>query len=298
MIEICEVNKKLGEKQVLKDVNIKVDKGSIFGLIGPNGAGKTTLIRCLTGIYKVDKGNVQVANQEVFDNASVKKTIGYVADDNNYLSSFKVKEMIKFYELSYESFNRERFNELNKIFQIPEKRTIKKLSKGMKMRLSIMLNLSIMPEVLILDEPTSGLDPIVKKKVLSLLMEDAAERGTTILISSHNLSDLERICDSVAIMHNGEVKYCNSIEDMKRNIRKIQVVFKEEAPEDLCCWKEIINVSQVGRVYNIITKEYTEELKSKLSGENIVFAEEIDLSLEDMFIYSIEGEEGYEEIFK
>jgi len=298
LIEICEVNKKLGEKQVLKDVNIKVDKGSIFGLIGPNGAGKTTLIRCLTGIYKVDKGNVQVANQEVFDNASVKKTIGYVADDNNYLSSFKVKEMIKFYELSYESFNRERFNELNKIFQIPEKRTIKKLSKGMKMRLSIMLNLSIMPEVLILDEPTSGLDPIVKKKVLSLLMEDAAERGTTILISSHNLSDLERICDSVAIMHNGEVKYCNSIEDMKRNIRKIQVVFKEEAPEDLCCWKEIINVSQVGRVYNIITKEYTEELKSKLSGENIVFAEEIDLSLEDMFIYSIEGEEGYEEIFK
>lgn len=298
MIEICGVNKKLGEKQVLKDVNIKVDKGSIFGLIGPNGAGKTTLIRCLTGIYKVDKGNVQVASQEVFDSSDVKKTIGYVADDNSYLSNFKVKEMVKFYQLSYESFSRERFNELNKIFQIPEKRTIKKLSKGMKMRLSIMLNLSIMPEVLVLDEPTSGLDPIVKKKVLSLLMEDAAERGTTIFISSHNLSDLERICDSVAIMHNGEVKYCNSIEDMKRNIRKIQVVFKDEAPKDLACWKEIINVSQVGRVYNVITKEYTEELKSKLSGESIMFAEEIDLSLEDMFIYSIEGEEGYEEIFK
>jgi len=298
LIEICEVNKKLGEKQVLKDVNIKVEKGSIFGLIGPNGAGKTTLIRCLTGIYKVDKGDILVNGQEVFDNSPIKKVIGYVADDNNYLNTFKVKEMIKFYELSYESFSRERFNELNKIFQIPEKTTIKKLSKGMKMRLSIMLNLSIMPEVLVLDEPTSGLDPIVKKKVLSLLMEDAAERGTTIFISSHNLSDLERICDSVAIMHKGEVKYCNSVENMKRNIRKIQIVFKEEAPEDLACWKEIINVSQVGRVYNIITKEYTEELKSKLSGENIVFAEEIDLSLEDMFIYSIEGEEGYEEIFK
>ena len=298
MIEIYEVNKKLGDKQILKDVKIKIDKGSIFGLIGPNGAGKTTLIRCLTGIYKVDKGNVQVNGQEVFDNSSVKKIIGYVADDNSYLSTFKVKEMIKFYELSYESFSRERFNELNKIFQISEKTTIKKLSKGMKMRLSIMLNLSIMPEVLILDEPTSGLDPIIKKKVLSLLMEDAAERGTTVFISSHNLSDLERICDSVAIMNRGEIKYCNSIEDMKRNIRKIQVVFKENAPVDLASWKEIISVSQIGRVYNIITKEYTEELKSKLSGENIVFAEEIDLSLEDMFIYSIEGEEGYEEIFK
>jgi len=298
LIEIYEVNKKLGDKQILKDVKIKIDKGSIFGLIGPNGAGKTTLIRCLTGIYKVDKGNVQVNGQEVFDNSSVKKIIGYVADDNSYLSTFKVKEMIKFYELSYESFSRERFNELNKIFQISEKTTIKKLSKGMKMRLSIMLNLSIMPEVLILDEPTSGLDPIIKKKVLSLLMEDAAERGTTVFISSHNLSDLERICDSVAIMNRGEIKYCNSIEDMKRNIRKIQVVFKENAPVDLASWKEIISVSQIGRVYNIITKEYTEELKSKLSGENIVFAEEIDLSLEDMFIYSIEGEEGYEEIFK
>jgi ABC-2 type transport system ATP-binding protein len=192
----------------------------------------------------------------------------------------------------------ERFKKLNEIFQLPEKKSIRKFSKGMKMRLSIMLNLSIMPEVLVLDEPTNGLDPIVKRQFLNILLEDAAERGTTIFISSHNLSELERICDSVAILNNGEVKYSNSIENMKKSIRKIQVVFKDKAPEDLDSWNEIIKTEKVGRVYNIVTKDYNKEFLNKLNNCEIMFQEEIDLSLEDMFIYSVGGDVNYEELFK
>lgn len=298
MIEIINGHKTLSGKSILRDINISVKKGSIFGLIGPNGAGKTTLIKNIMGIYRLDKGDIKVKSESVFENTDIKRIMGYVSDENTYFNSFNLKDIAKFYSLTYEKFNRDRFNKLNKIFNLPEKTPTRKFSKGMKMRLSIILNLSIMPEVLILDEPTNGLDPIVKKQFMNILLEDVAERETTILISSHNLGELERICDSIAIMDHGEVKYTNSIEDMKNRIRKIQVVFKDKVPEDLENWDEIIKVEKIGRVHNIITKEYNTSFQEKLHDCEVMFQEEIDLSLEDMFIYSIGGDIDYEEIFK
>lgn len=298
MIEINNLSKKLQDKPVLKDISIKVNKGSIFGLIGPNGAGKTTLIKTLTGIYRPDSGEVKIKGETVFENKNVKKIIGYVADENNFYNNFNIKDLKKFYNLTYENFNTDFFNTLNATYKLPEKVTVKKFSKGMKMRLSIMLNMSTMPEVLILDEPTSGLDPIAKRQLINMLLEDVAERNTTIFISSHNLDQLERICDSIAVINDGEIKYVNSIEDMKRKIRKIQVVFNNSAPEDLDRWEDIIRVEKIGRVYSIITSNYSKSLEEKLSRADTAFQEEIDLSLEDMFIYSMGEERGYEEIFK
>lgn len=298
MIEIVNGCKSLSDKEVLRDINLKIEKGSIFGLIGPNGAGKTTLIKNITGIYKLDKGDVKVKGESVFDNNIIKNIIGYVTDENNLFNYFNLKDIVKFYSYSYKSFSMDRFNKLNEVFQLPEKKSIRKFSKGMKMRLSIMLNLSIMPEILVLDEPTNGLDPIVKRQFLNILLEDAAERGTTIFISSHNLSELERICDSIAILNKGEIKYSNSIENMKKSIRKIQVVFKDEAPENLEKWEEIIKTEKVGRVYNIVTKDYNKKFMDKLNNCEVIFQEEIDLSLEDMFIYSVGGDVNYEELFK
>ncbi|OFI06071.1 ABC transporter ATP-binding protein YtrB [Clostridium acetireducens DSM 10703] len=298
MIELKGVCKTLDDKNILKDINLSIKEGSIFGLIGHNGAGKTTLIKCLTGIYNVDKGQIKIDDKEVFQNKHIKNIVGYVPDFNNQFSNLKVKELIKLYELSYTNFNKERFYKLNKFFKIPENIRRKKLSKGMKTRLAIMLNLSIMPKVLVMDEPTSGLDPLIKKVVMNIILDDVSERGTTVLISSHNLSDLERICDSVAIMGDGEIKYSNSIEEMKENIKKIQVVFKEEAPKDLSIWKGVMNIQKVGRVYNIVINGYNHEILSKLKNSNIVFHEFIDLSLEDMFIYSVGGDSEYEELFK
>lgn len=298
MIDIVDGYKSLGDKEVLKNINLKVEKGSIFGLIGPNGAGKTTLIKNIMGIYKLDKGDIKIKGDSVFENSNVKSIMGYVTDENNLFNYFTLKDTVKFYSLSYKSFDRNRFYKLNEVFQLPEKKSIRRFSKGMKMRLSIMLNLSIMPEVLVMDEPTNGLDPIVKRQFLNILLEDAAERGTTVLISSHNLGELERICDSIAILNNGEIKYSNSIENMKQSIRKIQVVFKEYPPEDLEKWDEIIKVEKIGRVHNIVTKNYNKEFVDKLNNCEIMFHEEIDLSLEDMFIYSVGGDVNYEKLFK
>lgn len=302
MIDIEGVSKKLGDKQVLKNIEFHVEKGSIFGLIGPNGAGKTTLLKLMTGIYKADRGEIKINGNYVYENIENKAHIGYVADENNYFANFTVKNIKKLYQLSYKSFNNERFERINRLFNIPMKLSVKKFSKGMKTKLAVMLNLSIMPDVLIMDEPTSGLDPIVKRQMLNLILDDVAERQTTVLISSHNLSELEKICDSIAILNNGEIAYTNSLEDMKRKIRRIQLVFKNDIPADLDIWNDIVSrtmkVEKVGRVYNIITKDYSEDLKGRLSEAGVLFQEEIDLSLEDMFIYSVGGEDVYEEVFK
>lgn len=298
MIEINSLCKKLQDKVVLKDISLKINTGSIFGLIGPNGAGKTTLIKTLTGIYRPDSGEVKLNGENVFQNNNIKQAMGYVADENNFYNNFNIKELKKLYSLTYKNFDSNFFDSFNETYKLPEKTTVKKFSKGMKTRLSIMLNMSIMPEVLILDEPTSGLDPIAKRQFLNMLVDNVAQRNTTVFISSHNLDQLERICDSIAIINNGEIKYANSIDDMKRKIRKIQVVFNNSAPDDLEQWDDIIKVNKIGRVYTIVTRNYSEALKEKLQKAQIAFQEEIDLSLEDMFIYSIGEESGYEEIFK
>lgn len=296
MIEIFNVNKYFEEKHVLKDVSLKVDKGSIYGLVGANGAGKSTLIKAIMGVYKPESGCIKINGEEPFDNASIKQIVGYVPDEENYFTSYKVKDILKFYTMAYKNFNIKRFHELNNLMGIPENTYTRKLSKGMNMRLSIMLNLAIEPQVLVMDEPTSGLDPIVKKEILNLIVDEAA-KGTSILISSHNLNDLERICDSIGILDKGKIQSSETVENMKTNIRKLQVVFKSEPPKDIESWKEIISVSNIGKVYTIITSEYTEELIEKLKSSGILFHEEVSLSLEDMFIYSVGGDKNHEKVF-
>ncbi|EPY2292655.1 ABC transporter ATP-binding protein [Clostridium sporogenes] len=290
MISISNVSKMLGDKKALNNINLNIEKGSIFGVIGENGAGKTTLIKCMLGIYKQDEGEIKIDGEPVFENTLVKGKIGYVAAETQYYSSFKVKELVKFYTLTYNTFSYERFKELNKIFKIPENKRIRELSKGMKMRVSLMLNLSIYSEILILDEPTSGLDPIIKRKLINILLEEVSERNTTIFIASHHLDDLERICDSVAIIEKGKIKYTNNIEDMKKYIKKLQVLFKDENKiEEIKSWDEIMTVENIGRINYLITNNYSDELQEKLLKSGAEFVEEIDLSLEDMFIYSMEG---------
>ena len=206
LIDIKNVSKSIDGKCILKNVNLHVNKGSIFGIIGENGAGKTTLIKCLTGIYRVNGGSILIDGEEVFDNNRIKQRIGYVSDENQYFSSFIVSQLLKFYKKTYNNFSQEKFDELNKKFKIPVERRIRELSKGMKMRTAILLNLSLKPDILILDEPTSGLDAVIKKEIMSIIVEEVALRGVTVLISSHQLDHIERICDSVAIIKNGSIK--------------------------------------------------------------------------------------------
>jgi len=298
MIEVNNLSFEIDGKQILENINIRIDKNKIFGIIGPNGVGKTTLLRCLTGIYKGTSGNVFYDGQDVYDNIDVKNKIGYVADENIMQTNFKVSEILKYYKYSYKNFDEKKFNELNKIFKIQTNKYIFQLSKGMKMRLSIMLAFSIHAEYLILDEPTSGLDAILKNKLLKIFADEVFENGITIIISSHHLNELERICDDVAILDKGIVTYENSVENMKNKIKKIQVAFDEPVYEEDLKLKGIFRISRVGRVFTIITDEYDEEFIKSLEKFKPLFIEEIDLSLEDIFIYKVDKEDNDEKIFK
>ncbi|MFA5537149.1 MAG: ABC transporter ATP-binding protein [Bacillota bacterium] len=286
MIEINNVTKILGGREILKDINLGVTKGKVFGLIGENGAGKTTLIKCLTGIFLPDQGSIKILGEEVYDNLKVKEQIGYVADQNKFFPDMKIKELLRFYQFTYPKFSIDRFVQINEILELDIQKSVKKLSKGMQTRLSLVLNLSIFPEVLILDEPTSGLDPLVKRQITNLLLEEVEKRGVTIFISSHHLSDLERICDNIAIIRRGKIQYHNSLEAMKRNVRKLQVAFQEAAPSNLKEWPGVMAVEQLGKVYQLVIKDHVQEFEAKLQQYQLLLLEEVDLSLEDMYIYS------------
>ena len=298
MIQVDKLSFSIDEKEILKDINLNINEGKIFGIIGPNGVGKSTLLRCLSGIYKTSEGEVRYNDENVYDNPNIKENIGFVADENTFFYNFKVKEVLRYYNYAYKNFDIDRFNELNEIFKLPLNKFVFQFSKGMKMRLSLALAFSIKAKYLILDEPTSGLDPIVKNKLLKIFIDEVANNNATIIISSHHLGELERICDEVAILDEGKVSYKNSIENMKNKIKKIQVAFDKPTYEEDLELKGVFKISKVGRVFTIITEQYDEEFIKALNKFNPLFMEEIDLSLEDIFIYKVDKEENNEKIFK
>ncbi|PRR81085.1 ABC transporter ATP-binding protein [Clostridium vincentii] len=296
MIEIKNLSLYLEDIEILHNINLNIEKGKIYGLIGANGVGKTSLIKCLTGIYEVTEGQILYDGQEVYNNSLVKENIAYVADENIFFSSFTVKHIIKYYKLAYKNFNEERFHEINKIFNISLKKRFYQLSKGMKTRVALMIAFSQQSDYLILDEPTSGLDPILKNKLLKLLVKEVSERAVTIIISSHNLSELERICDDIVIIDEGKISYQNTLENMKNKIKKLQVAFDAPIYEEDLNIKGIFKISRIGRVFTIITDSYDKGFLRELNKFNPLFVEEIDLSLEDIFIYKVEKEDLNEEI--
>ncbi len=284
MIEIKNLTKCYGSFKAVDNVSITVPKGTIHGIIGENGVGKTTIIHCVTGVYKPNEGVVLIDGENVYDDPKVKARIGYVADSNSYFPTYRVKDMVKFYKGIYQSFDEECFNELNTVFELPVDRRINQLSKGMQMRLALMLNIAIRPDVLVLDEPTSGLDALAKKQVTDILIKEVAERECTILISSHHLSELEKLCDDITMLQGGRVKYQSSVEGIKAKVKKLQAVFS--SPVDLSDIEGILNVEQIGSIYHIITDNYTQDMERQLYAKGADILEEIGMSLEEIFIYS------------
>lgn len=286
MIEVIDVSKSFGDFKALDNVNIKIKKGTIHGIIGENGAGKTTLLQMMAGVYAVEEGKILIDGENIYDNNKVKNKIGYVADRNQYFKDYKLKEMVDFYSGIYENFSREDFEKYNKIFNLKLDKKIKQLSKGMQMRLSLMLNLSNRPEVLILDEPTSGLDAIIKKDLLDILIKQVYEKEVTIVISSHHIGELEKFCDEFTILNRGKVKYQSNIEKIKENVKKLQVVFKKDVENEISKIDEIINIEKVGSVYYIVTDNYSQKLIDDLNNLGADFIENIGITLEEIFIYT------------
>ncbi len=285
MIEITDACKKFGALNALEQVSIQIPKGCIYGIIGENGAGKSTLIQALVGIYTLDKGTILIEGQPVYENNQVKSQLAYVADRNQFFKNYTVLQMVDLFKLIYPTFSVEKFESYNELFKLSKTTKVKNLSKGMQMRLAIMLNMAIQPKVLVLDEPTSGLDAIAKKQVLDLIISEVEESNMTVVISSHHLAELERICDEVTILHQGKVAYQSTVDDLKARVKKLQVVFEEEAPEDLAEWQEVINLEHVGSVYYIVTNQYSQGLEEKLVQSGARLVEPIGLNLEEVFIY-------------
>ncbi len=289
MIKVLNLDKYLGGDKILDNVNINVEKGSIYGLIGPNGAGKTTLLKNIVDIYRPEKGEVLVLGENIKDNKKIKSQLGYIADYQYFYPNFKVEQMVDFYRNTYPLWEEKKYIKLKRIFKLDEKKKISSLSKGMKTQLSLMLNLSISPKVLILDEPTSGLDPVIKRKVLDIIIDEVSTNETTVLISSHHLGELERICDHIGIIHEGKILLEDSIEKLKSNVRKVQVAFKDGIPEDIKNNRDILKIESRGRVYEIIVNDHMDEFISQIKQYDPILLETIDMSLEEIFIYKMGG---------
>lgn len=287
MIQVKELYKSFDAFKALRGLNISVPKGAVYGLVGPNGAGKSTLIRHLAGIYRQDAGEVLIDGQPVFENPEVKKRIAYIPDDVFYFAQSNVRELARFYQGMYPNFDRERFERLREVFGLDDKKPIRKLSKGMQKQAAFWVALSQMPEVVILDEPVDGLDPVMRRQVWSLLMSDVAERGTTVLVSSHNLRELEDVCDYVGIMDKGRMLIERELADLQQNIVKIQIAYPEGKglPEGL----NIIHSSSTGRLQQLILRGSSEELEAALSASEPLFMDFLPLSLEEIFIYELGG---------
>ena len=283
MLEVRNLTKKFGDFTALINLSMTVPQGAVYGLVGPNGAGKTTIIRHITGILAPDSGTVTLEGMAVYENPMTKKRIGYIADDQFFFHSASIVEMRRFYKGLYPSFSQERFDKLAPLFELPRRRPIRKFSKGMKKQAAFWLVMSCQPDLLVLDEPVDGLDPVMRRQILSVLMQDVAERGTTVLVSSHNLRELEDICDHVGIMHRGRMILEKSLADMQGGTVKIQLM--GEVPEGL----EVLHRTEVGRLTSLVVRASAEEAERILAEANLGYYEVLPLSLEEIFIYELGG---------
>ena len=287
MIEVKNLAKRFEDTQALDGLNINVKKGAVYGLVGPNGAGKTTAIRHIAGIYREDSGEVLIDGTPVWENPEIKGRIAYIPDDIFFFMQASVKDMSKFYGGFYPGFDMQRYGKLKEVFEFDEKRPMRRLSKGMQKQAAFWLALSARPEVLILDEPVDGLDPVMRRRVWSLVMADAAEYGTTVLVSSHNLRELEDVCDHVGIMNAGKILIERGLSEMQGNTVKLQIAMPDGAglPEGL----EILHQSCLGKLTTLIVRGTPEDVTNTVATASPLFADVIPLSLEEIFIYELEG---------
>ncbi len=289
MIQVENLVKEFDGFRALDGTNLHVGKGTIYGLVGPNGAGKSTLIRHLTGIYKQDEGEVKIAGEPVFENPVAKSKFAYIPDDLFYFMQADTLEMKRFYQGIYPEFDGELFDRIGKAFPgIDSKQSIRRLSKGMQKQVAFWLAISCRPEILILDEPVDGLDPVMRRQIWRLILQDVTEHGTTVLVSSHNLRELEDVCDHVGIMNHGKVIIERSLSDLQGSVCKIQVAFQNEMPK-LPPEFDVLHMVNTGRVYTLIVRGDAAAVQEVLGAMNPMLMDVLPLSLEEIFIYELGG---------
>ena len=283
MLELKNVTKTFDGFTALEDLCMSVPKGAVYGLVGPNGAGKSTAIRLLTGVYRPDSGEITMEGAPIYENPAAKARIGYIPDDIFFFPSATMEDMRRFYKGIYPGFDDALFEKLFEVFQLPRKGQIRRFSKGMQKQAAFHLSICTRPDVLVLDEPVDGLDPVMRRQVWSLILSDVAQRDTTVLISSHNLRELEDICDHVGIMDHGKMLLERSLADMQGSTVKVQMV--GDAPAGL----EILHTATSGRLNTFVVRGDGETVKKLVEQTGTPYFDILPLSLEEIFIYELGG---------
>jgi ABC-2 type transport system ATP-binding protein len=290
MITATALTKTFDGFTALDGVNLNVPKGSVYGLVGPNGAGKTTIIRHLAGTMRPDKGDVLIDGQPVDENNAVKERIFLIPDDPYTFPSATINDMKAFYRNAYPRFDDGLFGKLREIFPLDVKRQIRRFSRGMQKQAAFWLAICCRPEVLLLDEPVDGLDPVMRRRVWGLIMQDVAEHQTTVLISSHNLRELEDVCDHVGIMHHGKIIIERNLSDLQGNLTKIQAAFSDNAENPLDGKGfDILHHSAQGRLHTYIVRGAQDGVTQKINDVNPLFCDMLPLTLEEIFVYELGG---------
>ena len=288
MLKAVNLTKKFDDLVAVDHINAEIKSGSVFGLIGTNGAGKSTFLRLAAGILKADEGHVTIDGEEVFENIKAKKKFFYIPDDAHFFSNASPLDMMEYYSVVYERFDKARFHKLMGNFGLDEKRKIHTFSKGMKKQVSVILGICSNTDYLFCDETFDGLDPVMRQAVKSLFAADMEDRNLTPIIASHNLRELEDICDHVGLLHKGGILLSKDLDDMKLNIHKIQCVLQPGMePEDLVSL-EVLSTERRGRLLTLTVRGTREEIEAKLGACDPVFFECIPLTLEEIFISETE----------
>lgn len=287
MIVVENITKSFGDIKAVDNITANIKTGCIFGLIGTNGAGKSTFLRMMSGIYRPDFGKVSIDGEQVFENVDVKKRLFYISDDQYFLPNATPLDMAKYYASVYESFDNQRFLKLLDAFGLDGKRKISTFSKGMKKQVSVICGLAAKTDYIFCDETFDGLDPVMRQAVKSLLAASVADRNLTAIIASHNLRELEDICDHIGLLHQGGILLNKDLDDMKTNIHKVQCILPKGV-EASQLGLDIVKTEQRGSISIIIARGDRDAIINKINGLNPIFAEVLPLTLEEIFISETE----------
>lgn len=289
MIEAKGLSKFFGETAALDDISFKIETGHVFGLIGSNGSGKSTLLRLLSGVYEPEGGFVSVENQKVFDNPALKGKIFFLSDTPFFFSGTNLTEMAAFYRNFYRDFSNERLEKMTEIFSINPKGKIQNMSKGMQRQVAVALAFSCRPKYLLLDEAFDGLDPVMRELLKRLIAEDIEEFGTTVIISSHNLRELEDMCDLVGLLHKGKIIFSGELDNIKSKVHKIQAVFKTVPETTAFKELEVLKTERTGSMLSLVVRGDYEKIEAFIKTLNPIFYEALQPTLEELFIFELGG---------
>ena len=290
MIKAQNLTKSFDDIVALDNLDITIDRGSLYGLVGSNGSGKSTLLRLIAGVYRPDGGTVTVDRSPVFEDTAVKDRIFFLSDDLYFLHKATVDEMAAFYRGIYDRFDMEKYRKIKSVFPIDTTKRIANFSKGMKRQAAILLALSSCPDYLLLDEAFDGLDPVIRLLVKRLVMDEIADRQMTVIATSHNLRELEDMCDQVGLLHKGRVLFQRDLDELKLGFCKVQAVFDGPAPDWKTIGLSILQARQQGSIHSLLVRGNAQEILAVLQTQpGSVFCEAIPMTLEEVFIGEMEA---------